>query len=1262
MIDKKTLLEFFKISPAPSLILLPDAPKFTIVNINDAYLDATHSKYDDLVGKGFFEAFPTNTSDPTADGIKNLSQSLHTVIKTQKKHKMPIQKYDIPIRGTPKFELKYWESENIPLLNNNGKLKFIIHCFRDITEKTKARDKLKEFEYFFNNSNDFSCIANTDGYFEIANPSFNKVLGYSQNELEIKPFIDFVHPDDIPATLKAYDQLKSGATLIHFINRYRKKDGNYLWFDWNATSNPVTGKLYCIARDFTERKIAEEESAKANKRFSSIFNFSPVAISITNPSDGRFIHVNDAFCETTGYERENLIGKRSVDVKIIDAELQEKLIAQIMSQGNQRKDIEGTLRKPNGEILKVLYRMEKIEIDSQPCFVSAVIDITERKKTEEELSKLNEDLEQRVKQRTEDVVKALKENNIILESIGDGFFAVDAKWTVTYWNRIAERDLCVLKQDIIGKNLWEIFSYAIDSESYRRYHQAFSTNQVVNFEDYYEVLNKWFEISAYPSENGLAIYFKEVTESKKAKELIEKSNERFEYVTKATFDAIWDWDLTVNKIYWGEGFEKIFGYNLTELKDDSYAWTKNIHPDDLEKITKSYYDTVKSNATNWIEEYRYKKSNGQYAYIINKGIIIRDTAGRATRIIGAMQDITKRKQEEVRLKLLESVITNMDDSILITEAEPFDEPGPRIIYTNDAFTKMTGYTADEVIGKTPRILQGPKTDREELNKLAAAIRKWQPYEVILLNYKKNGEEFWIHISINPVADASGWFTHWIAIERDVTQQKREEERLKLLESVITNTNDAVVIKEAKPSSELGRKIVYVNESFTRMSGYNPDEIIGRTHKLLQGPNTNEEELVRFYKALDEWQPFEISIINYNKKGKEYWVNLSLNPVTNSKGEYTHWISIERDVTERKNQEKKLKETTQRLLDTIESIQDGFYTLDPNWNVSYWNKEAEKMSGRTQEEMIGKNFWELYDGRISEKINTAFHKAKSNNKPIRFEVYSKQSNYWFELNAFPSEMGLTVYFKNITERKHTESKLKKINRSLENHVKELAISNQELEQFAYVASHDLQEPLRMITSFLTQIEKKYEDVLDEKGKKYIFFAVDGAKRMRQIILDLLEFSRVGKNENRHEKVDLNTIIEEIILLYRKQIEEKKAKINYEALPILQSYPAPLRQVFQNLISNSLKYSSPDSVPIISISCDESTTSWKFEIKDNGIGINSEYYDKIFIIFQRLHSKEEYSGTGMGLAITKKIIENLRGQIWVKSEEGKGTSFYFTIPKK
>ncbi|WP_264520562.1 PAS domain S-box protein [Flavobacterium sp. N1994] len=1016
MIGKNTLSEFFNISPTPSLVLHIDAPKFTIVEVNKAYLEATNSKREDLIGKGIFEAFPDNDLDSAADGVKNLSHSLHTVVQTNKRNKMAIQKYDIPIRGTSKFELKYWEPENIPLLNDTSELQYIIHCVLDVTEKVKAEKRLKEFEYFFKNSNDFSCIANDEGYFEIANSSFNTILGYSQNELTTKPFIDFVHPDDIDSSLQAYNQLKSGEKVIHFTNRYRKKDGSYLWLDWNATPNSITGKIYCIARDISERKKAEEESIKANKKFSSIFDFSPVAISITKVSDGTFIQVNDAFCDTTGYKSEDLIGKKSVDVKIIDTELRQKLISKILKDENQKKDIEGTIKKPNGELLEVLYRVEKIEIDDEPCFISALIDVTAQKKVEEQLNKLNEILEQKVQERTEEVKKALN---------------------------------------------------------------------------------------------------------------------RFEYVTKATFDAIWDCDLVEDKIYWGDGFKKIFGYNLKELNDNSASWMENVHPDDLEKITNSYHTTINSKENNWIEEYRYKKNDGNYCYVINKGIIIRDKNGKANRIICAMQDISKKKEEEVRLKLLESVVTN--------------------------------------------------------------------------------------------------------------------------------TNDAIVIKEAVPSDESGRKIVYVNNSFTRMSGYKPEEIIGKTHQLLQGPNTDKKELALFYKSLDNWKPCEITIINYSKEGKEYWVNLSLNPVTNEKGEYTHWISIERDVTERKKQEKELYITTLKLFDTLESIQDGFYTLDNNWNVTYWNKVAEAISGMKENAMIGKNFWEIYEGRISEKIHSAFLKAKLEKKPVRLETYSKARKMWFELNAFPSSIGLTVYFKNITERKATETKLKKSNKALENNLKELAISNQELEQFAYVASHDLQEPLRMVTSFLTQIENKYQDVLDEKGKKYIFFAVDGAKRMRQIILDLLDFSRIGKHEDKLEEVNLNSVLDEIRLLYRSQIEEKNATMEYGKLPKIQTFASPIKQVFQNLIGNALKYSKPNEKPIITISSDEHTNYWQFKITDNGIGINEEYFDKIFVIFQRLHTTDQYAGTGIGLAISKKIIDNLKGQIWLESKEGQGSTFYFTIPK-
>jgi signal transduction histidine kinase len=248
-----------------------------------------------------------------------------------------------------------------------------------------------------------------------------------------------------------------------------------------------------------------------------------------------------------------------------------------------------------------------------------------------------------------------------------------------------------------------------------------------------------------------------------------------------------------------------------------------------------------------------------------------------------------------------------------------------------------------------------------------------------------------------------------------------------------------------------------------------------------------------------------------------------------------------------------------------------------------------------------------------------------------------------------------------EREENAVILRKLNENLRRQAKELEFSNSELEQFAYVASHDLQEPLRMITSFLTLLEKKYSDIIDNKGKQYIHFAVDGAQRMRQIIYDLLDFSRVGRTEDKLEKVNLQSVVTDIIKLYKNQIEKQHAAIVFTNLPTLQTFKVPIRQVFQNLIANGLKYQAPDNRPAISISYKEFDNEWIFSVKDNGIGINPEHFDKIFIIFQRLHNREIYNGTGLGLAVTKKIIENLGGKIWVESEESKGSIFHFTLPK-
>lgn len=252
-----------------------------------------------------------------------------------------------------------------------------------------------------------------------------------------------------------------------------------------------------------------------------------------------------------------------------------------------------------------------------------------------------------------------------------------------------------------------------------------------------------------------------------------------------------------------------------------------------------------------------------------------------------------------------------------------------------------------------------------------------------------------------------------------------------------------------------------------------------------------------------------------------------------------------------------------------------------------------------------------------------------------------------LQSITSNLSSAIYRRNaLLEAKNKAVELEKI--------------NQELEQFAYVASHDLQEPLRMVTGFLELFERKYMPIIDEQGKKYIHYAVDGATRMKRIINDLLEYSRIGKSDNILEDILLEGLCTELQHLFKSKIEEKQAEFVFSGPDHIYTWRAPLQQVLINLLDNSLKYSTPGVSPKISLNVTQSEKQLTFEFADNGIGIDYNYFDKIFVIFQRLHTKDEYEGSGVGLAIVKKTIENLGGKIWLNSKLGLGTTFNFTLP--
>jgi len=923
-----------------------------------------------------------------------------------------------------------WIEATVTNMLHDPVLNGIVDNFRDVTEKIEA-DQLREFERrdkeaLINTTEDLIWSVSSDFKLIAANHAFINSVEKSIG-IRLKPGDELVLegkiPDEFLAYWKAlYQQALQGKSFIKEIHSpgwdIHPETWSEIRFNPIYDAEKITG-IACYSRDTTATKIFQNKLVALNKKLETAQQIAHLGYWEMDISKQTLYWSNEVYniwgvspgdFEVTYQNYLNSI--HPADREIFESARQNAL------DGKGKMDTEHRIVLQDGSIKYIHEKGEVIyNTGGEICgFEGTVQDITERKKTEAALIKRDSQLTLAA----EMAKLGYWENDIVNDvlTFNDQFYAI-YKTTAEEMGgytmssgRYAELFLPPEDRKIVAASIAEGIHSDDASFSFKAEHRIiYATGETGYISVHFNTIKD--------SEGRTIKNFgvnQDITERKKAEEKIKESNLRYQYVTKATSDAIWDWNLLTNTIYWGEGFQNMFGYNFSTGEQPINSWTDQIHPDDIGRVMKKIDEFIGGAETNWEDEYRFLKSDQTYSYVEDKGFIIRDAANKAIRLVGAMQDISKQKEEEQHLKLLESVITNSHDSVIITEAEPIYEPGPRIVYVNEAFTKMTGYTSEEVIGRSPRFLQGPKTDRNELNRLSSAMKQWQPCEVTVINYKKSGEEFWLNFSVTPVANEKGWFTHWISLGRDVTASKLAE--MKLLE---------------------------------------------------------------------------------------------------------------------------------------------------------------------------------------------------------------------------------------------------LNERLQKHAKELSISNAELEQFAYIASHDLQEPLRMVTSFLTQLEKKYGTVIDEKGKRYIAFAVDGAKRMRQIILDLLEFSRVGRMEDKLEIVDLNEIVDEIKILFRKEIKDKHATILIAPLPKITAYKSPLRQVFQNLVSNALKYAATDVPCLVEINVQESKTHWQFAVSDNGIGIDTEYFEKIFIIFQRLHNKDQYSGTGMGLAVSKKIVENLGGKIWVASEEGKGSTFYFTILK-
>jgi PAS domain S-box-containing protein len=273
-------------------------------------------------------------------------------------------------------------------------------------------------------------------------------------------------------------------------------------------------------------------------------------------------------------------------------------------------------------------------------------------------------------------------------------------------------------------------------------------------------------------------------------EEIKESNERYDIVAKATSDTIWDWKIQEDDFIWNKGIQGVFGYKKEDIGKTSKWWFDRIHPEDSIKMSIKLYSFIEQKTEKWQDEYRFKCADGTYKYVFDRGFLVKDDEGNAIRMIGAIQDVTKQKEEEQRLKLLETVITQTKDAVIITESEKANRTIPKIVFVNPAFTEMTGYKANEVIGKTPTIFMGKRSVKNEMDNLAKALRGKEEFKFETLNHKKNNEEYWVNFSMIPITNQEGEHSHWISIQRDITEDKKaEKEKEQLIRELTQNNKD-----------------------------------------------------------------------------------------------------------------------------------------------------------------------------------------------------------------------------------------------------------------------------------------------------------------------------------------------------------------------------------------------------------------------------------------------------------------------------------------
>lgn len=772
-----------------------------------------------------------------------------------------------------------------------------------------------------------------------------------------------------------------------------------------------------------------------------------------------------------------------------------------------------------------------------------------------------------------------------------------------------------------------------------------------------------------PNINAIVCNFRDITEHVETKHQLEKSNQELNRLFNNIDEVMYSAERNPYKLTkMSAATLKVYGYPASDFFESPDLWYDLILPEDKQVIEKMTQQAEKDETVKC--EYRIRHKDGSIRWIEANVTLTVDQEGKLIRVDGINHDITAKKNAEEALlnseKKFRTLIENSKDGIALSSSDR------KFQYISPAIKDITGYEPEELIGKNTFDLFHPEEEVENANFLSKLINKADPFgRKVLRALHKDGSWRWVELTAsNKLEDPA--VNAIVTNFRDVTEKRIAEERLlnseQKFRALIENNKDGIGL------TDRNQRFTYLSPSVKNILGYDPHELVGTGAFERYHPDDLPSMIELAMSIRNERNRSASTQVRIMHKDRSWrWIELTAtnkldDPAINAV------VTNFRDVTERKKSDEALSYSEQRFKTLIEKNQNVVVLSAADGLMVYLSPSISELLDYTPEELLGRSALEImHPDELEDNIQylTWVNQNPGRSMFMTLRIQHKDGSWrWVEATSTshldnPAVNGIVSNLRDVTDKKKAQDELKKLNQSLEKKVEErtiqLAESNKALESFSSLAAHDLQAPLRILSGYTSIIKSEYAKSLGAEGTALLDVIVKQTKHMTQLVSDLLKFSRASHTIIKEESVNLDDMVhelaDELCLLYSNGTTPE---IKVSELGHISCDAQLMKQVWSNLISNALKYSAKKEKTEIEIGRMKTDSETIYYVKDNGAGFDTLQEHKLFQVFQRLHSMNDFEGTGIGLALVKNVITRHGGRVWAESEVDKGATFYFSMP--